>query len=577
MYRDPMQWKQIRERVLKHGVTRRKVALDTGIGRKTIAKMLTNEIPPPRKQRVYVRPKIGEHAGTIRELVRNRLRISANFSPSIVEIYRYLTDAENYSGSYGAVRDYVSSLNNDSHLPKISSDMWDNLCDVLFSAGHKEAALFLKAMSHGRQPTLSGAKLKSFMHETRLYAEKAARAPLAPSADDRARGWLHSIAAGAISETEIIRRIGQCEDLPELLTMAQNNNRIQRNRGLSILAWKSGISARATARVLQVNRKSFARYLNLYKEFGAIGVSRRKGPSNRKIDNELLRDAVFSLLHEPPSNYDINRTTWRMEDFKAFLAKKGYPACEDVIRKIIKKAGYRWRKARVVLTSQDPNYSEKLKAIQLILSNLRPDELFFSIDEYGPFAVKMKGGRSLVGPGEIRVVPQWQRSKGCLILTAALELSENQVTHFYSKKKNTDEMIKLMDILVRQHADRKRVFLSWDAASWHISKKLQEHIENHNQIYREGGMPLVQTAPLPSGAQFLNVIESVFSGMARAIIHNSDYGSVDDAKAAIDRYFAERNDKFKQKPCRAGKKIWGNEHEPAVFSPSANFKDPRYR
>jgi hypothetical protein len=28
-----------------------------------------------------------------------------------------------------------------------------------------------------------------------------------------------------------------------------------------------------------------------------------------------------------------------------------------------------------------------------------------------------------------------------------------------------------------------------------------------------------------SGAQFLNVIESVFSGMARAIIHNSDYDS----------------------------------------------------
>ncbi len=30
-----------------------------------------------------------------------------------------------------------------------------------------------------------------------------------------------------------------------------------------------------------------------------------------------------------------------------------------------------------------------------------------------------------------------------------------------------------------------------------------------------------------AGAQFLNVIESVFSGMARAIIHNSDYPSLD--------------------------------------------------
>src|ERR1022692_3184920 len=34
---------------------------------------------------------------------------------------------------------------------------------------------------------------------------------------------------------------------------------------------------------------------------------------------------------------------------------------------------------------------------------------------------------------------------------------------------------------------------------------------------------------------WLNVIESVFSGMARAIIHNSDYRPVEDAQTAIVR------------------------------------------
>ena len=77
-------------------------------------------------------------------------------------------------------------------------------------------------------------------------------------------------------------------------------------------------------------------------------------------------------------------------------------------------------------------------------------------------------------------------------------------------------------------------------------------------------------------AQFLNVIESVFSGMARAIIHNSDYKSVDEAKAAIDRYFAERNDYFRQPPTRP-QKNWGKEREPAAFSEANNCKDPRYR
>src|SRR6516165_835578 len=75
----------------------------------------------------------------------------------------------------------------------------------------------------------------------------------------------------------------------------------------------------------------------------------------------------------------------------------------------------------------------------------------------------------------------------------------------------------------------------------------------------------------------LYVVESVFSGMARAIIANSNYQSVDEARAAIERYVQERNKKFRCKPKRAGGKIWGMEREPPRFSTSNNCKDPRYR
>jgi hypothetical protein len=91
------------------------------------------------------------------------------------------------------------------------------------------------------------------------------------------------------------------------------------------------------------------------------------------------------------------------------------------------------------------------------------------------------------------------------------------------------------------------------------------------------GSTRVETAPLPAGAQFLNVIEAVFSGMARAILNNSDYPSVDAAKRAIDRYFEDRNVYFREHPKRAGNKIWGDERETTAISESSNHKDPRYR
>jgi hypothetical protein len=43
--------------------------------------------------------------------------------------------------------------------------------------------------------------------------------------------------------------------------------------------------------------------------------------------------------------------------------------------------------------------------------------------------------------------------------------------------------------------------------------------------------------------------------MAKAVIHNSDYASVTAAKDAIDRYFYDRNQHFKQYAKRAGRKI----------------------
>jgi hypothetical protein len=295
------------------------------------------------------------------------------------------------------------------------------------------------------------------------------------------------------------------------------------------------------------------------------------------IDRDKLREAVFRLLHEPPKDHGINRTSWIMADLRMILARQGLPACLHVVRQIIHDAGWKWRKARIVLTSQDPAYKDKLAAIQAILSNLGSDEAFFSIDEFGPFAVKMKQGMMLGPPGPHRVVPQWQKSKGCMIMTAALELSSNQVTHFYSDRKNTTEMIRMMDVLLDQYADRRTLYLSWDAASWHVSKKLMKRIEEHNAGAQATRRPRVETAPLPAGSQFLNVIESIFSGMAKAIIHNSNYPSVDAVRAAIDGYFTKRNQQFRDNPQRAGKRIWGDERVPPAFSDSNNCKDPSWR
>jgi hypothetical protein len=291
------------------------------------------------------------------------------------------------------------------------------------------------------------------------------------------------------------------------------------------------------------------------------------------------RNAVFALLHSPPASHGINRTSWRQADLLRLLREQGNAMSKGCLAAIIKSSGFSWRRARKVLTSNDPEYRAKMDRIHSILAGLGPEDRFFSIDEYGPFAIKMQSGRKLVGPGECPVVPQRQKSRGSLIVSAALELSRNQVTHFYSEGKNTGEMIRLLETLMAQYTDCRKLYLSWDGASWHASKRFQERVKEVNdENYRLSHQsPTIELAPLPSGAQFANVIESVFSGMARAIIHNSNYQSVEEAKVAIDQHFAERNAYFQEHPQRAGRTIWGKEGVASDFSEGHNCKDSKYR
>jgi len=237
-----------------------------------------------------------------------------------------------------------------------------------------------------------------------------------------------------------------------------------------------------------------------------------------------------------------------MRDIKTVLDDQGTVATLNSIRNSIRAAGVRWRQARIALTSNDPDYRRKVDEIKGVLARLSSDEAFFSIDELGPVAVKMHAGRSLQMPGQVRAVPQWQRSKGAFILTAALDLAKNQLVYFFSDRKNTDETIRLVDLLRTRYAGYRKLYLSWDAAPWHSSAKLKEYLLTLNEGARKDGGPVVELLPLPRSAQFLNVIESVFSGMARAILHNSDYASLEDAQSAVSRYLEDRNAAFLANP-----------------------------
>jgi transposase len=505
-----------------------------------------------------------------------------------MQIFQKLREEHGYTGCYNVVQEYIREARNPvkseakpTGRPKES----EPVTSVIASAEHGEHSTIAYRAPEVQSPPprippvlLATGETAPPRSSSAIFCQSR-RPQRGHEPEDQAFAWMRNVQQGTIPLDILAYELPDIP-LPALevfLTAATKGKLSTRNRAVAVMSYVRGMNCDQICSFLQISTGSLFRYWRAYRETGTQNLFTRKLRRDKQSNDEAVKSAVFALLHSPPSAHGVNRTTWTIAELQRILCLGSHPAGAASIRAIIKESGFKWRHARVVLTSNDPDYRAKVEAITKILSVLKSDEAFFSVDEYGPFAIKMKGGKKLVAPGEQYVVPQWQKSKGWMILTAALELSRNQVTHFYSRKKNTAEMIKMADTLRAQYRNCTSIYLSWDAASWHVSKDLVTHLKKINQRASVDGFPVVKTAPLPAGAQFLNVIESVFSGMARAIIHNSDYRSAEVAREAIDRYFLDRNKHFSEHPEKAGKKIWGMERVPSVFAEGQNCKDPMYQ
>lgn len=347
-------------------------------------------------------------------------------------------------------------------------------------------------------------------------------------------------------------------DLPILKSWRNGNNhrlwQIAKCLDLAV----QGVRRKEIILQIESSHKTIAAWIKAYQDKGLKGFDLAPNPRNHQ-QTVLLKgrkEKLVKLLHESPKLHGLNRTSWSIRALNQVYNKLYPPINYEQVRWCIHQMGYKYKKSREMLTSPDPKFREKIKKIQAILQKLKPNEKFFSIDEYGPVSIKIKGGRTLKLEDESPDwVPEKQKAKGIVICTAALELSTNQMTWFYSDKKNTFEMIKLVDLLLAQYPNQT-LYLCWDAVSWHNSKILKTYIEDKP----------IKLAPLPASTQFLNVIESVFGGLAKAVIHNSDYICIDECKQAISSHFEKRNQDFKANPKRAGRKIWGKEIVKARFS-----------
>ena len=399
MYTDATQWSRIRERLLDKGESLRSVNLSEGIARPTLRRILASE-HPSRYRRVSsgTSPARDSFMQQLKRLVSENRTAEPIARVSVRAIHAHL-EGLGFDASYRVVLHHVHRIRRQD--VNDASHVWSQVEQL----DDQDAARLLKAVCHRR-----GRDVLDEDTLSRHLADLRATSPETTVSRAEAK-WGQWVAQ--MERTQSSHAKDADSPRRELLASLEATSRLLRQRSLCVLAHQDGFSIRQIARMAGVSRNSIRRYLAAYQDGGYSHFLSRK-PMAKMADDPKLKEALFSLLHEPPSLSGVNRPTWKLEDVRRVLIGRGFTVGASLIRQVIRAGGFRWKSAKVVLTSHDPKYREKLTHIQDILADLGQVERFFSIDEFGPFAVKMKAGRAPTPPGVQPTVPQWQTSKGVL-------------------------------------------------------------------------------------------------------------------------------------------------------------------
>ena len=288
-------------------------------------------------------------------------------------------------------------------------------------------------MAHGAQ--FSYPALTSFVRRTRLGDEhsKVTRSITA------AQQWLTEIIHGSRSLEILNGEADDSGDLATLLYSLKNGRRIERKKAATILARKRGIPNATISEILHSARRTTRRYFKIYSEAGpsVLFRSSMQQPRTQSEDPEKTRH-ILELLHQKPTSFGINRTSWTQRALiQAYKERYNETISRGAITRLIKRAGYGWRRARRVLTSPDPNYIDKVELLLRTMMSLTDSELLFFLDEWGPVQVRKRGGKAYCAKNNIPRIPRHESPRGTVALVAALSATTNQMTWMFATSKGS--------------------------------------------------------------------------------------------------------------------------------------------
>jgi transposase len=325
-----------------------------------------------------------------------------------------------------------------------------------------------------------------------------------------------------------------------------------------LLECANGRSDNAVAMAHGVNRHTVALCVRKFLQFGidaALGELPRPGQSRRISD-----DAIAWVLHcacQKPKDLGYSYELWTYAVLQSHVRKHcvaaSHPSLLELSRsklhRILTQGELRPHKIRYYVERRDPEFERKMievlhvyKDVEIVNAGLvegtlkEPSTVTISYDEKpGIQALAPTAPDRLPAPNQYssHLRDYEYKRLGTVSLLAGLDLHTGRVSEIVCDRHASVDFIAFLAKLDAAYPAHARIRLLLDNHSAHTSKETQAYLSLHPLRFE-----FVFT---PKHGSWLNIVETMFSKMARTMLRGIRVASKQELIDRIHLYFAEIN------------------------------------
>jgi transposase len=303
-------------------------------------------------------------------------------------------------------------------------------------------------------------------------------------------------------------------------------------RARIVLASGRGIGTNAIMREAGVSKPAVWRWQDAFMEGGVDRLLKDKGKGPKAGKPPISDAARLAIVTKTAKEKPANATHWSV---RTMADDAG--VSHTSVQRIWKAHGLKPHLTRTFKLSNDPKFAEKVVDVVGLYLNPPDKAVVLCVDEKSQIQALDRTQPGLpMKKGRAATMTHDYKRNGTTTLFAALDVKTGEVIGECLPKHRAKEFIRFLKKIDRTVAKGLAIHAICDNYSTHKTAEVQAWLAKHKRF---------KLHFIPTSSSWLNLVERLFAEITRQKIRRGVFKSVDDLKAAIEAWIADRNAKPK--------------------------------